>query len=167
MNEYVYGEPPVTRPVRSPISLAARRVTNRSSWLRVSLILASAALLSGCDVGASLSTQIADQFRTPHQYSNDPLRFDGSYQGNTRLVSATGACPQPRYGVVMIGDNTLTYAYAPGQVFSVPVDPTGKLHGVAGDITLDGQISRDNLTMTISSPTCTSSYATRFILNHS
>ena len=167
--------PLIRRPLPGlSVTARSRRVALSGAALRFAMLLTLPVLLTACGIGDSLSatgqslySQVADQFVTPHQYANDPLRYDGSYQGTTRLVSATGLCPQARYGVVMIGDNTLTYAYTPQQVFSVPVLPDGTLHGVAGTTMLDGQISHDRLLMTISSPTCTSRYTTHFILNHS
>jgi hypothetical protein len=145
-----------------------------ASLRRSGILLVTSTLLAACgagdfaaDTGRSLYTQMADQFATPRQYANDPLLYDGSYQGKTQLVSASGVCPEPRYGVVMIGDNVLTYAYTPQQVFTVPVLPDGTLHGVAGEVMLDGKIDSDHLDMTITSPTCTSQYATHFYLDHS
>lgn len=114
-----------------------------------------------------ISSQFADQFHAPTLYPQDPLRFDGNYKGTARLVSATGACPNGRTGVLEIGDDTLTYAYTPDQVFQVPVAPDGTLHGEAGDTTLDGRIQNDRLLMTVKSPTCTTQYDTSFIYNHS
>jgi hypothetical protein len=117
--------------------------------------------------GQALSAQFADQFRAPTQYPGDPLYFDGSYKGTARLVSATGACPNGRTGVLQVGDDVLTYAYTPDQVFQVPIGSDGTLHGQAGDTTLDGRILNDRLLMTVKSPTCTTQFDTSFAFNHS
>lgn len=117
--------------------------------------------------GAAIGTEMADQFHSPTLPPNDPLRFDGSYKGVARLVQGGPGCPASRRGVVMVGDNTLTYAYTPNQVFRVPVGADGSLHGVAGSTTLDGQIVNDRLTMTIKGPDCATDYVASFTLNHS
>ena len=117
--------------------------------------------------GAAFGHEIADQFHRPTQPPNDPLRYDGSYKGAATLVQGGPTCPSSRRGVLMIGDNTLTYAYTPNQIFQVPVGADGSLHGVAGDTTLDGQIVKDRLVMTVKSPDCVTEYKTSFTLNHS
>ena len=117
--------------------------------------------------GAAFGHEMADQFHRPTQAPGDPLRYDGSYKGPARLVQGGPTCPAPRYGVIMIGDNVLTYAYTPNQIFQVPVGADGSLHGVAGSTTLDGRIVRNRLTMTIKGPDCTTDYRARYTLNHS
>lgn len=114
-----------------------------------------------------LSSQFADQFQAPQQYPQDPIPFDGNYKGTATLVSATGLCPNGRTGVLQIGDNLLTYAYTPEQVFQVPVGYDGRLHSVSGDTVLDGVIRNNELRMVVKSPTCTSVFDNVFAYNHS
>lgn len=100
--------------------------------------------------------------------ANDPLFYDGSYKGEARLVrSSSPLCPQGQQGVLMIGDNTLTYAYTPNTIFTVPVAADGKLHAQEGTVVLDGQIVGNQMDFVIRSPGCETQYATTFVLNHS
>ena len=115
----------------------------------------------------AVSAQLAQQFQNLNQSPAGPLHFDGNYKGHAWLVSASGACPNGRHGVLLIGDNVLTYAYTPLIVFQVPVGPDGLLHGVAGEATLDGRIEGERLAMTIATATCTTQFDADFVLNHS
>lgn len=100
--------------------------------------------------------------------ANDPLYYDGSYKGQARLVrSSSPLCPRAQNGVLMIGDDTLTYAYTPDTIFTVPVAANGKLHGQEGNVVLDGQIVGDRMDFVIRSPGCETQYAATFVLNHS
>ena len=104
----------------------------------------------------------------PPRAANDPLFYDGSYKGEARLVrSNSPLCPQGQQGVLMIGDNTLTYSYTPNTVFIVPIAPNGRLHAQEGSVVLDGQIAGDHMDFVIRSPGCETQYATNFVLNHS
>lgn len=117
--------------------------------------------------GASIGHQAVQQFTTPKQAENDPLVFDGSYKGRAVLVRGGAECPSARRGVVMIGDNRLTYAYTPNQVFVLPVAADGTLHGQAGDTVLDGKIHKARMELTITSPACATDFRGSFTLNHS
>jgi hypothetical protein len=119
------------------------------------------------DPFVSIYHELGDQFRRPHEAPGDKLPFDGSYHGRSERVSGPGPCPEDRHGVLMVGDNVLTYAFEPGRVFMVPVDADGGLHGVAGDTTLDGRIDRDRLDVVVAGPACTMHMVARFFLNHS
>jgi hypothetical protein len=95
-------------------------------------------------------------------------RFDGSYQGGSRLVSALApGCPAGHEGVVEIGDGILTYAYTPAVMFSTHVLPDGRLEGNAGPVVLLGRIAGNHLAMTITSPQCRTDYSADYVWNHS
>ena len=95
-------------------------------------------------------------------------RFDGSYQGVSRLVrAAVPGCPAGRQGVLQIGDGVLTLAYTPVVVFSTHVLPDGRLEGNAGPVSLQGRIVGNHLGMTIDSPACRTDYNADYVWNHS
>jgi hypothetical protein len=97
-----------------------------------------------------------------------PQHWDGSYQGRSVLVRASGpGCPPSRRGVIEIGDNTLFFPYLPNVIFTTAVNSEGVMHGVAGSTHLEGRIVGDQLSMTISNQTCETRYAGRYVWNRS
>ena len=117
--------------------------------------------------GQAASYEIGDQFRRPHQANPDPLRLDGNYIGKSVLVIDMGECPAGRDSVLTVGDNMLTYAYTPSDVFVVPIAPDGSFHGDTGRYSLDGDITKGRLTMTVAGEGCTSSFSGHSVLNRS
>lgn len=95
--------------------------------------------------------------------------FDGSYFGTAELVRARPGvtCPPDELGVVEVGDQRLSFAYAPLVIFNPPVQPDGRFHATANRAVLDGQIRRNRLVMTVRSPDCEARYRMHFIGNHS
>jgi hypothetical protein len=123
----------------------------------VMLILATG--LAGCNA--------ADEGSAPRAYV-DPLRFDGSYKGTEVLaVNQSPTCPAPQHGVVLIGDNSLSFAYTPNIIFMTDIQPDGSIHALQDNTTLDGRITGDRLTLTVRRLGCQTDYAGTFILNHS
>lgn len=96
-------------------------------------------------------------------------RFNGSYQGDIDLVSATGTgCPASQgERVVMVGDGVLWYAYSPATLFTLPVAYDGVIDGRSGNVTMQGKIDGDHMDAVITSPTCQTSLSMTYIYNHS
>ncbi len=123
----------------------------------VMLILATG--LAGCNA--------ANEGSAPRAYV-DPLRFDGSYKGTEVLaVRQSATCPLPQHGVVMIGDNSLSFAYTPDIIFTAEIQSDGSIHALQDNTALDGRITGDQLSLTVRRPGCQTDYAGTFILNHS
>jgi hypothetical protein len=117
--------------------------------------------------GQASSNEIGNQFHRPRQAVPDPLRLDGNYIGKSVLVINMGECPAGRDSVLAVGDNMLTYAYTPSDVFLVPIAPDGTFHGDTSRYTLDGSISKNRLSMTVAGDGCTSRFTGHSVLNKS
>ena len=117
--------------------------------------------------GQAASNEIGSQFHRPRQAEPDPLRLDGNYIGKSVLVINLGECPAGRDSVLSVGDNMLTYAYTPSDVFLVPIAPDGSFHGETSHYTLDGAITKNRLAMTVAGDGCTSRFTGHAVLNRS
>jgi len=115
----------------------------------------------------AVSYETGDQFVWPTQANPDPLKLDGNYIGMVELVSGTGECPNDRYSVLVVGDNMVTYAFSPSDVFMMPLAADGSFHANNGGYALDGAIAGDTLTMTVAGASCTSRFAGHSVLNKS
>jgi len=121
---------------------------------KVAPLVLAATLLAGCS-------------SAPHGPGSTNL-VDGSYQGLGYLeTSNPKICPESAYGQMEIGDRTLRYAYTPAIIFEAAVQPDGTVHDDEGTATLDGKLTNQRLTFTISTPDCKSTYNNSFIWNHS
>jgi hypothetical protein len=134
---------------------------------RLGLLFVALAVLGGCGFPLAAPVRVgANRVARPAIPSE---RFDGSYQGHTALLAASGpGCPlDPHKGVIEIGDAVLIYPYTPELILTAPVRPDGSVHAVAGPAVLDGRIVNNRLSFTIRTPTCLSRYSTHFVWNHS
>lgn len=143
------------------------------------LAVLSAALLAGCG-GPAASSDHAGWLGKPMAAAGDALSglghmvgvsdhasrppgdmlpYDGDYQGRAVLTQGGATCPRDSYGVVSVGDNILSYAYAPGVAFVVPVAADGVLVGKAGAASLTGRIKGGRLEMRVRDGAC----ATRMV----
>ena len=136
---------------------------HRAALLASAASLGAALLLGGCQtafdaVGVAVPLS-AQQSRA----------YDGSYQGTIRAVSAKGPTCFVEGGerVLMVGDGVLWYAYNPATLFTVPVKSDGAIEGVAGDMTLSGQVKGNHLEATVKSPACESRISMDYVLDHS
>lgn len=128
-------------------------------------VLIGAGLLGGCTLGGALDG-------TPPKPSAfapvNTLALDGSYQGEADLLVSTGRdCPASQNGVLEIGDRTMYFPYQPALEFSAPIGQDGTMHQLVGNAILDGRITGDVLSMSITTPTCRSTYAAHLIWNRS
>jgi hypothetical protein len=127
------------------------------------LVVAAVAALAGC---------AAPEPPPPVAGAPVPLvKYDGDYQGRASLVSAQGgaqgsACPAGRYGVIEVADHTLNFAYLPDVVFVADVAADGTIHDTSGPAVLDGRIANGDLTMTVKTPQCQTSYSASVVWNH-
>jgi hypothetical protein len=104
----------------------------------------------------------------PAGYVAPVSAFDGNYQGRVRLIAGRPPlCPRPHTGVLEVGDRALTFAYAPDVIFTTPVAPDGSLHQQIGAAVLDGRIAGEHLSVTITSPGCSTRYDMAYVWNHS
>jgi hypothetical protein len=101
--------------------------------------------------------------------ASEARKFDGSYQGTIRQVSATGpGCPKESgERVVMVGDGVLWYAYTPVTFFTSPVNYDGTIDATSGTTHMTGRVVGNHLSATVKSPECETSLSMDYLFNHS
>ncbi len=123
---------------------------------------ATALLLCGCQTAFNLVGV------TVPLSASESRNYNGSYQGSIRQAATNGpACPRETgENVILIGDNTLWYAYSPAVFFTPLVNYDGTIAARSGDTVLSGRIVGNHLGMLIRSPACQTRISMDYILNH-